>query len=63
MNAVAFSPDGTLLTAAGSDGNIQAWEVSQVANAYAALCAEVGSPTPALWDQYATGESFLKACG
>jgi len=62
VTAVAFSPDGKLLARAGADGAIQLWEVSLIANPYAALCTDSGRPTRQDWDQYASGEPRPKIC-
>jgi hypothetical protein len=58
---VAFSPDGRLLAAA--DGTVQTWQVSLFADPYAALCADVGSPTGADWALYAPGAPPVSVCG
>ena len=63
MNGVAFSPDGTLLAAADADGTVQTWQMSLLADPYAALCADVGPPTRAAWAQYAPGERQPSVCG
>jgi WD40 repeat protein len=60
---VAFSPDSKLLASAGGDGTAQTWQVSLFADPYAALCADVGSPTKANWTQYAPGEPQPRVCG
>jgi WD40 repeat protein len=64
VTAVAFSPDGKLLASASASasGTMQLWEVSLIANPYAALCTDVGPPTRQDWDQYAPGEPRPKIC-
>jgi WD40 repeat protein len=55
VNGVAFTK-GDLLASADADGTIQLWEASLLWDPYAALCADVGGPTPADWDNYAPDE-------
>jgi len=62
VNRVAFSPNGKLLASADSGGTIRFWNVSAFVNPYAALCADVGTPTQQEWKQYAPGEPQPRVC-
>src|SRR5207244_1979842 len=59
---VAFSPDGKLLASADSDGRIQLRHVWLFADSYEALCADVGPPTIADWNRYASGAPRSDTC-
>ena len=61
VEELAFSPDGRQL-AIMYDGSGYLWNLSVLANPYAALCADVGPPTRQAWDQYAPGEPQPRVC-
>jgi hypothetical protein len=61
VTGVAFSPDGRLLLSV-TGGSLQAWPVWPFADPYAALCAQVGPPSPATWSKYAPGHPQPGIC-
>jgi WD40 repeat protein/transcriptional regulator with XRE-family HTH domain len=63
LDVVAFSPDGKQLAGGSYDGTVLRWQVSLFTHTYAALCADVGPPTPREWNRYASGEPLPKVCG
>ena len=62
LSVVAFSPDGKLLAGGSVNGTVRLWQVSLFAHTYAALCTDVGPPTPQEWNHYAFGEPQPKVC-
>ena len=62
LSVVAFSPNGKQLAGGSYDGTVRLWQVSLFAHTYAALCADVGPPTPQEWNHYAFGEPQPKVC-
>ncbi|MEU8626672.1 hypothetical protein [Streptomyces sp. NPDC048669] len=60
VNDVVFSPDGSLLATANDDGTV--YLAKMFTNMYAALCSDVGAPTPEEWEEYASGKPLSDAC-
>jgi WD40 repeat protein len=60
--AIAFSPDGSQLATAGTDGAVRLWDVWPLTHPYEALCADAGAPTSQEWAQYAAGEPQPRVC-
>jgi WD40 repeat protein len=61
--AVAFSADGSVLVGVSQYGSAEAWPTWLLTDPHAALCAQVGPPTPAEWAKYAPDEPEPKICG
>jgi WD40 repeat protein len=62
VHGIAFSPNGKLLASVSADGAVRLWTIDLFAHPYAALCADVGSPTPQEWNHYAPNEPQPKVC-
>ena len=62
IDSIAFSPDGALLATTDESGSVRLWRLSIFTNPYAALCADVGLPSAAEWQGYASGEPRPTAC-
>lgn len=63
MKGVAFSPDGRILAAASGSGTVWLALPALLINPYRTLCTDVGLPTAADWNTYASGESEPSTCG
>jgi WD40 repeat protein len=62
VNALAFSPDGRTLAAAGADGAIHTWNTDPELTA-TAVCATAGTPlTRAEWQQYIRDLPYRPPC-
>jgi WD40 repeat protein len=60
--SIAFNANGSLLAEIPGSGPVQIWQVPALADAYAALCADVGAPTSATWATYVTGQKEPAIC-
>ena len=60
IKEMTFSPDGGLLVTTTQDSGAQLWGTSLFANAYQAICADVGPLTPDEWTSETSGEPYPK---
>jgi WD40 repeat protein/6-phosphogluconolactonase (cycloisomerase 2 family) len=62
IDGLAYSPDGTTLTAVNGDSTVRVWNLKP-ATAIAAVCAATGSSlSQAIWQKYVSNAAFSPPC-
>jgi WD40 repeat protein len=64
ISAVSFSPDGTTLVTGDTDGAVQLWNVSYLADPLALICSQIGGTlTPSEWaSDVPPGPTYRNVC-
>jgi WD40 repeat protein len=62
VSAVVFSPDGKTLATTSADHTARLWDAVAFLDPINAICAAVGPPTQAEWQEYAPGEPEIQVC-
>ena len=63
VHAVAFSPDGSVVTTSDSNGTVQRFPVAAFREPVPLLCAQVGLLSSNVWGEVAAGASEPVSCG